>query len=234
MAETAQASSCTDGDLVLLVSTDSPTEAILLQNLLAQVEIVSFVCDQYMAQAYFVLLPALQGVRLLVARRDLALARQVLAQFAAGDFDTDPEPQAQLRAAPALWDPGLAILWGFFLTPAFAATLYWINSLALPEPALRRQAESFLVVAWLLSIGLYLPAIFLTENMFGPWLVTISLAEGIKLILPLFVYQQSRYICREYGGKFPKREWTTPVLLALAFLILPSFFMRMVLANAEM
>lgn len=88
----------TSDDFVCVATLDSPTEAHLLKGVLEAVRLTPHLADEHMVRNYSLLSPALGGVRVLVPASEVAAAYRALAEFEAGAYRLDDEPDEDLAA----------------------------------------------------------------------------------------------------------------------------------------
>ncbi|WP_431263690.1 hypothetical protein ACQ859_27765 [Roseateles chitinivorans] len=120
------------GDFVRVASCETPTEAHLLQSVLTAAGLERpQVADANIMRVNPWLASALGGVRVLVRSSEAALARETIARFNAGEFVLEGEDltPAPLEEQPRLlFNPDLAFLLGFVLTPAFGPAIQLSNA----------------------------------------------------------------------------------------------------------
>jgi hypothetical protein len=120
------------GDFVSVASCETPTEAHLLQSVLTAAGLERpQVADANIMRVNPWLASALGGVRVLVPSSEAALARETIARFNAGEFVLEGEDltPAPLEEQPRLlFNPDLAFLLGFVLTPAFGPAIQLTNA----------------------------------------------------------------------------------------------------------
>jgi hypothetical protein len=126
-----------------------------------------------------------------------------------------PAPPSQRASAPTLWNPNAAALWSLVFTPVFGAWLHMLNWQALGEPDEARRARRWVIgcLAWGLFnffSGLIIPPGEAIDALM--WLITLG-------VLLAWYYghgkSQQRLLLGRYGGEYPRRAWTVPVLIGV-------------------
>lgn len=209
------------GDLVVVTRVTDIAQALALKGCLLAADIPATIGDQNLVMQGNPWGGAGSNIRVLVPVTLVARANEVVADYRAGAFEIEGDPDPDL-APPAtatdlaLWGPDSAAFLSLLFTPAFGATLHWFNSRRLGVPALRRQADAGLalsVVATLLAFWLW------REN---DWHVRTPLVVSSAMSLftgfwYLFIaHAQSRHIARAFGNQYRHRNMRLAAAVALA------------------
>ena len=120
---------------------------------------------------------------------------------------------AKRAVAPALWNPNAAASWSLLFTPAFGAFIHMKNWQTLGEPSKAASAKTWAVFSLVASVSLGLLGVFLTGS---KGLGGASI--GLPLIILIAWYfgsgqAQAQYVKERYGTSYPRRDWTTPLLI---------------------
>jgi hypothetical protein len=216
------------GDLTVVTRVTDVGEALAIKGCLLAADIPATIGDQNLVMQGNPWGGAGSNIRVLVPEALAVRAREVIAEFRAGAFEIEGDPDPELAPPTtasdlALWGPDLAAFLSLWLTPVFGATLHWLNSRALGVPALARRASTGLALA-------------VAATAFGFWfirardwdLATPFLAGGVVSFYTGFWYlfiahEQSKHIARSFGNKYRHRNvWlaaavTFGVLLAVGY-----------------
>jgi len=125
----------------------------------------------------------------------------------------DGAPDAPV--APALWNPSAAARWSLLFTPVFGAFLHMRNWQALGSETEARQSRNWIIfnVAFLLVVAV-LPDSRAVD--------VVSRVGGLALLVAWYAglgREQTRLVAQRYGGSYPRRGWTRPLLCALCIMI---------------
>lgn len=116
---------------------------------------------------------------------------------------------------PALWNPGVAGVLAFFLTPIFGALILMKNWQAMGEPDKAGQAKMWAIGTLVFYVVLMLSAFFIPEN--GA-LNLLSRVAGLGFFIAWYMMSckdQKDVVAYRYGTNFIKRGWTKPALYAV-------------------
>jgi hypothetical protein len=199
------------GDLTVVTRVADVAEALALKGCLLAADIPATIGDQNLVMQGNPWGGAGSNIRVLVPEALVARARDVIADYRAGTFEIEGDPDPDLAPPTvatdlALWGPDGAAFLSLFLTPVFGATLHWFNSRKLGVSALARQADAGLA----LSAAATVLAFWLRSE--SDWRVGTPFAvSGAMSLLTGFWYlfiarNQSRHIARSFGNKFRHRN----------------------------
>jgi hypothetical protein len=207
------------GDYVAVARVFSATEAHVLKGCLIAAEVPARVADDHIVQANSFLTTAVGGVRVLVPSSCLARATDVIAEFQRGDFalaegDDLPKPQTTPATVP-LWNPDVAALWSMPFGPVFGGVIHVLNARAIGDVRLLRKAENWLILNILATLSVY--AILFSTRVDTSVLrvASIMLAAAVFLWYFLAARSQSAYLLTHHGGRYRRKSWLVPVLLAM-------------------
>ena len=119
----------------------------------------------------------------------------------------------------SIWDPNVAAILCYFLTPAFGPYIQMLNwqSLQQPEKAAASKTWFLLILAF--------PAFVLLSGIFWPNVKAIgALPVQIWLGIWLSWYftsgrEQVRYVKEQLGTNYVKKSWNKPLRVAIAIYI---------------
>jgi hypothetical protein len=216
------------GDMSVVTRVADIAEALALKGCLLAADIPATIGDQNLVMQGNPWGGAGSNIRVLVPETLAARAREVIAEFRAGAFEIEGDPDPELAPPTtatdlALWGPDLAAFLSLWLTPVFGATLHWLNSRALGVPVLARRATTGLVLAIIATASGFW---FIRER---DWdLFTPFFAGGVVSFYTAFWYlfiahEQSRYIARSFGNKYRHRSVWQAAAVALALLLAVGF-----------
>jgi len=124
-------------------------------------------------------------------------------------------------AAPALWNPNAAANWSLLFSPIFGTWLHMLNWRALGETKRAESAKTWLMVTTLLLVGLTLGGALM------PLSGLIGLRPFVSFALLVAWYfgsarPQAKWVGERYGGRYPRRGWTQPLLGAVVLWVAAS------------
>lgn len=196
-------------ELSIVRTANSPTEAQLLKNALAAVEIPSYINDANLLQANDFLTGAVGGVKLLVAHADLERARLVLNEWDQGAFVLEGEkldaPPTYKALQRPVFSPEAAMLWSLLLTPAFAFAIEIANLKLMKKKEGTVQAWCAFLATLILSLGMIAVTTWAGSGFFAP--LSASLALSFISIASYFILgkEHSRMLISEYGLHYARR-----------------------------
>lgn len=128
-------------------------------------------------------------------------------------------PQAQLdkpvTSAPLLWNPDMAGVWSFFLSPVFGSIILQKNWQAIGEP---EQIESGRKCLMISLFGL------LAVSVMPKYLIYVYMAY-LGVWHSSCQKKQTDFIVKRWGEDYKKRSWCLPLLLGLF-----AFFLFLIVA----
>ncbi len=196
-------------ELCIVRTANSPTEAQLLKNALAAVDIPAYINDANLLQANDFLTGAVGGVKLYVARFDLERARAILKEWDQGAFvlegeEMDAPPTFKALERP-VFSPEAAMLWSLILTPAFAFAIEIANLKLLRRKEGTLLAWAHLFVTLCMSAWVTLAAAQARLGLFAPF--AASLALSAITIFSYFISgkRQSGFLISQYGLRYARR-----------------------------
>ena len=116
---------------------------------------------------------------------------------------------------PALWNPGVAGVLAFFLTPIFGALILMKNWQAMGEPDKAQQAKMWAFGTVAFYVVLMLSGFFLPDN--GA-INLLSRGAGLGFFIAWYMMSckdQKDVVAYRYGTSFIKRGWAKPALFAV-------------------
>ena len=217
------------GDFTVVARLNAVNEALALKGCLQAAGVPASIGDQnLMMQGGSWLGGVASGVRVLVPATLVPRATEIIVEYRSGalaiEGDEDPALPPPITATTLpLWSPDLAAWLSLALTPIFGATLHWMNSRALREPALQRSAKAWLALSIVATgAGFWL----LHEQ---DWTVRTPLrVSGVLSVYTLLWYllgahAQSRFIARSFGIRYPHRPMALACAVAIALLLAVGF-----------
>lgn len=196
-------------ELCVVRTANSPTEAQLLKNALAAVEIHAYINDANLLQANGFLTGAVGGVKLLVAHADLERAQLVLKEWDQGAFvlegeEMDTPPTYKTLEVP-VFSPDAAMLWSVILTPAFAFAIEIANLTLMKRKEGLVQAWCLFSLTFILSLGMIGLRLWVGSGFLAP--LSASLALSFISIAAYFYLgkEHSRILISEYGLHYARR-----------------------------
>lgn len=217
----------TPTDFTEVASCATATEAHLLKGVLGAAGVEAVVADANLAQVQLLVGPSVTGVRVLVPRPALDEARQVVADYRAGQFELESDEPAVSKPAAAplaqpVYSPDGLTLWSLALTPAFGTLLK-----ALERPPVGTTGASLWAAwAWFVAsaAGVVAMVLWLPAPEPEPWLLfrAALLLWPLTLAWYFFVgHPASRHLVAAHGPHYPRRPLkpaglATAALLALA------------------
>jgi len=134
-------------------------------------------------------------------------------------------PQAEVRDiaqspraadAPRLWNPGAAAKWSLLFSPAFGAFVHMKN-----WQALGNEAKATVSKVWGIGIVTATLAAGVLPEFFpaSPQFEVFSRVLGVVLLVSWYYSsgrEQVAHVQIRYGDTYPRRGWSTPMLIALA------------------
>lgn len=207
-----------NGDFVRVATCNTPTEAHLLQGVLHAAGVAAHVADANIVQANTWMTQAVGGVRVLVAAGQVDEARQVIAEFNAGQYELEDESKPPSTPAPAqqpapLFSPDRATLLSFLLTPAFGAGVHLANTAILGTRRSSLGAWAWFVFLACASVAGVVVALRISP---GP-LVVFRASFALSFITVVWYFiaiqPQSKFLLTTYGPRYKKRSLAVPALL---------------------
>ena len=131
---------------------------------------------------------------------------------------------------PSLWNPNAAALWSLLFSPAFGAFLHARNA-----QALGRTDEAKANNVWFYASILFMAGIVLL-SILVPTFPDVAL-NGASLGMLLGWYlslgkKQAAYVKQTFEGRYRKKSWTKPLLIAFGCLA-ALFFVTVAFAVAS-
>ena len=196
-------------ELSIVRTANSPTEAQLLKNALAAVDIPAYINDANLLQANDFLTGAVGGVKLYVASFDLERAREVLKEWDQGAFVLEGEqmdtPPTYKTLERPVFSPEAAMLWSVLLTPAFAFAIEIANLTLMKRKEGMVQAWCLFSLTLILSLGMIAFQLWAGLGLLAP--LSSSLALSFISIAAYFFIgkEHSRMLICEYGLHYVRR-----------------------------
>lgn len=212
------------GDMTIVAKFGNAQEAQALQGCLRAAGIPATLGDAQTVQTNMLWAYALGGVRVMVPGTLAARAAEVIAEYNAGAFEIEGDPDPALPPAVqatdlALWNPDLAAFLSLWLTPMFGAALHWLNSRQLGVRGLARQADAGLA----LSVGATAATSWLMRDhdwrIATPFLLSSYAGVVSAAWYFLFAHGQSRHVARSFGRQYRHRNvWLAAAIVFAAML----------------
>lgn len=196
-------------ELSIVRITNTPTEAQLLKNALAAVEIHAYINDANLLQANDFLTGAVGGVKLLVAPADLERAQLVLDEWDHGAFLLEGEkldaPPSYKNLECPVFSPEAAMAWSMILTPAFAFAIEIANLKLMKKKDGAALAWGMFSFTLLLSLGMIALTLWAGSGYFAPLAASLGLSF-ISVVSYFFLGKEhSRILVSEYGAHYARR-----------------------------
>lgn len=199
------------GDMTVVTRVTGIEEALALKGCLLAADIPATIGDQNLVMQGNAWGGAGSNIRVLVPATLVARANEVIAEFRAGAFEIEGDPDPEL-APPitatdlSLWSPDLAAFLSLWLTPVFGATLHWLNSRTLGVPALARRADAGLALSVIATAGAFWLMRDHDWRVGSPFVVSGFMGLYTGLWYLLAAHNQSRHIARAFGRKYRHRN----------------------------
>ena len=217
------------GDTTTVARFGGIDEALALKGCLVAAGIPASIGDQnLMMQGGGWLGGVGNGVRVQVPAALVARANEVIADYRAGAFEIEGDPDPELAPPTrstelALWGPDLSAFLSLWLTPIFGATLHWLNSRKLGEAMLVRRANAGMVLSLVATAAAFWLMRPRDWDAAAPFKISGLMSVYTALWYLVIAHSQSRFIARSFGHKYPHRHvWGAAavgfgVMLALGF-----------------
>lgn len=224
--DTAPDEHASPGDMTVIARMPTAQEALTLKGCLQAAGIPAALGDAHTVQANMLWATALGGVRVMVPQAFVARANEVIAEYRRGAFEIEGDPDPALPPPTtatdlALWGPDLSAFLSLWLTPLFGATLHWLNSRKLGQPALARRADLGLALAVAATAGAFWLFREREWNVDTPFLVSGFASLYTAIWWLVIAHSQSRFIARSFGRKYRHRNvWAAAAVVFGALLAL--------------
>jgi hypothetical protein len=166
-----------------------------------------------------------------------AVVTRQVATSSMGDLNVAPPVSIAPKAVnansqpivPAIWNPSVAGLWSFLLTPAFGAYLQMRNwqALGVPEKAEYSKIWLYLSLAWLTSVIVF-NSILVNFKLGGEF----SRSMALPMLIGWYIMngrEQEKYVKEKFNSKYPKKPWTKVLLGATAAFVTVCFILVLLL-----